>query len=63
MEFCIEREKYETNYTLFLFRWVKNNNEVGYGVRIPKVEFNLSSRLPDYVSICSAELAAIHMAV
>lgn len=62
-EFLGEMEKHGRGYTLVYTDGSKNNENVGYGVHIPQLNINFSSRLSDHMSICSAELAAIHKAI
>lgn len=41
----------------------RKDGQVGFGVYIPKVKVKFSSKLPKELTICNAEIAAIHEAV
>lgn len=48
---------------VFVFTDASKRENVGMGISIPKIKFNFASKLPKELSICNAELAAIHEAI
>ncbi|KAJ8973460.1 hypothetical protein NQ317_013454 [Molorchus minor] len=55
-------ERYKNTHTFIFTDASKKDNKSGIGVHIPEIEYNFSARLPDNLSICSAEIAAINKA-
>lgn len=63
LQFLIETEKYKNTHNFIFTDASKKNDRVGFGIHIPKLNFKFSSRLPNDMEICNAEIAAIHEAI
>lgn len=56
-------EPYRDKHILIYSDASKSDSRVGFGIHIPQIKYNFSSRLPNNLSICSAEVVAIYEAV
>lgn len=59
INFLAEAHKYHDSHTFVYTDASKEYEKVGYGVHIPYLHYNFS-KLPGELSICSAEMVAIH---
>uniref|UniRef100_A0A6P7H6W2 Ribonuclease H1-like n=1 Tax=Diabrotica virgifera virgifera TaxID=50390 RepID=A0A6P7H6W2_DIAVI len=62
-KFLMTTEQYGKDHTFIYTDASKNKERVGFGICIPSIEYNFSSRLPGALSISKAESIAIHQAV
>lgn len=61
-KFLAATERYKNTFTFVYTDASKKDNRVGYGFSIPLLKFKFSARLNDLISICKAEIIAIHEA-
>lgn len=57
--FCNFKERYRHSYTFIFSDASKKDGKLGYGIFIPALDYRFSSRLPDDISVCKAEIVAI----
>ena len=62
-KFFAATEKFKNIFTFIYTDASKKDNRMGYGLTIPELKYKFSSRLNDLLSICKAEILAIHEAV
>lgn len=63
LNFLAAIEPYRNDYTFVYTDASKTGTRVGYGIHIPQINFDFSSRLPNQLSICTAEVVAIYEAL
>lgn len=61
-QFLASTETLRQSHTLIYTDASKNKSKVGMGIHIPSMDLNFSSRLPDDINICKAEMVAINKA-
>lgn len=56
-------DQFRNNHTFIYTDASKQDDASGFGIHIPQIDFNFSARLPNYLNICNAEMAAINEAI
>uniref|UniRef100_A0A6P7F095 ribonuclease H n=1 Tax=Diabrotica virgifera virgifera TaxID=50390 RepID=A0A6P7F095_DIAVI len=62
-KFLINTEKYKATHTFIFTDASKKDLTTGFGISIPDINIKYSSKLPNRLSICKAEIIGIYEAI